>query len=422
MIDVLVVGAGAAGLFAAAAFARAGLEVEVWEKREERRPLSRAIGVHAPALRALEAVGAADPLVAEAVLVRRGHARVSTVVGAGARPRPVGTVSFDRVSARFPFVATLPQHRTEAILAEAVRAAGAQAVHYGREVVGIAPDARGVTVRAEAAHSPTAHAAPAEVRARFVVIADGSESPARRRLGVRTHGRVYGDHYLMGDVADPTGDGDDAVVTLTPHGVVESFPLPGGVRRFVVHTPVMLADGEQSRAGDSPAAHALARLVSTRTGVTPDPATATMVSAFGVRRSLAERFVVGSRVAIIGDAAHEISPIGGQGMNLGWLDVAALVPVVVALLGGRDSSIPTLAPTGADPLDALGVWERRRRRAAAGAARQAEINMAVSAPGSALALHARGLLLERALRGAGADRLGRVYAMGGDAGVPTVGS
>ncbi|RWZ59174.1 FAD-dependent monooxygenase [Labedella populi] len=392
MIDVLIIGAGATGLFAAGAFARAGLEVEVWEKRNERALLSRAIGVHAPALAALERVGAAEPLIDEAVRVRRGHARVAPLIGTAVRPRHVGTVSFDGVSRRFPFVATLPQHRTEALLEEVLRTIGTAPVRYGLDVVGVAPDPRGVTVRGEGTGTART-GTQTQQRARFVVIADGTESPARRRLGVRTSGRSYRDRYLMGDVADTTDDGEDAVVTLTPDGVVESFPLPGGVRRFVAHTPVLLP-----HAG----ADVLARLVATRTGITVDPASATLVSAFGVRRSLAERFAVGTRIAIVGDAAHEISPIGGQGMNLGWLDVAALVPVVVALLDGSASS------------DRLEAWDRTRRTAAVAAARQAEVNMALSAPGTSIGIRARAAVLSRVLRGTGGSRLGRVYAMGGD--------
>ncbi len=76
--------------------------------------------------------------------------------------------------------------------------------------------------------------------------------------------------------------------------------------------------------------------------------------------------MVAGRGVLIGDAAHEISPIGGQGMSLGWLDALALAPLVPALLaGGR---------TG------LRSFERESVRRAGRAARQAEINMALGRP------------------------------------------
>ncbi|XAZ29914.1 FAD-dependent monooxygenase [Paenarthrobacter ureafaciens] len=53
-----------------------------------------------------------------------------------------------------------------------------------------------------------------------------------------------------------------------------------------------------------------------RTGVFPDESSNSMLSAFDVRARLAPRMVHG-RIVLLGDAAHEISPIGGQGMNLG---------------------------------------------------------------------------------------------------------
>ena len=92
-----------------------------------------------------------------------------------------------------------------------------------------------------------------------------------------------------------------------------------------------------------------------------------MLSRFGVRTRLVRRMVTG-RTVLIGDAAHEISPIGGQGMNLGWLDAAALAPLVLASLHGAD--------VGAE----LRTFETSRTAAAARAARQSEINMALGRP------------------------------------------
>ncbi|XTR52534.1 FAD-dependent oxidoreductase [Pseudarthrobacter sp. So.54] len=111
----------------------------------------------------------------------------------------------------------------------------------------------------------------------------------------------------------------------------------------------------------------LADLIRRRTGIDVDASGNTMLSRFGARSRLVDRMVVG-RIVLIGDAAHEISPIGGQGMNLGWLDAVALAPLVLSALGG--------ANVAAD----LRAFELARTRAADRAARQAEINMALGRP------------------------------------------
>ncbi len=108
-----------------------------------------------------------------------------------------------------------------------------------------------------------------------------------------------------------------------------------------------------------------------------------MLSAFDVYRRLAQRFVAG-RTVLIGDAAHQVSPIGGQGMNLGWLDATELVPIIRASLVDGDDVGRELA--------AFGV---RRRRAAATAARQAHLNMALGRPLPRRVLTARNALFGR---------------------------
>lgn len=394
MRDVLIVGAGAVGLALAARLLDAGLDVVLWERRPAPTGLSRAIGIHAPALDVLAEAGVAEQVVDEAVLVRRGIART--------RDRVLGVVPFDGVSPRFPFVATLPQARTEEILHARVEALSPGSVRRGTTLLSLVEESDGVRVTgifdkpgaagAGGAPSTGTGTPPSAVEetARFVVAADGSRSTVRDLLGITAPVRSYPDTYVMADLLDTTGAGPDAVIHLERDGVVESFPLPGGLRRWVVRTDARVVD---------PTPEQLAAVVEHRTGVPVDPSTCSMISSFAVRRRLADRTVQG-RTILLGDAAHEISPIGGQGMNLGWLDAGRLAQVLIPA-----------ARTGAVPSEALARFDAARRRRARWAARQAEANMALGRPTSGTAASVRDALLTGALRSPARGALASVYAM-----------
>lgn len=367
MPEVAIVGGGPVGMVLACLLAVRNVDVEVYERRTRPSMRARAIGIHPPSLAALAEAGVADAVIARAVRIGDG-----AVYCDGVR---LGGLSFEEAVPRYPFVAALPQYDTEALLRARFDELRPGAFHSGCDVTGVREAGDGVEISV---------AGRAPVRARYVVGADGTRSVVRAAAGVGWQRRGGAGSYLMADFPEPaTGEGDvspsdsaSAVLYFERGGVVESFPLPGGKRRWVAKTDRLLTE--------APTAD-LARIIRSRTRV--DLGTSTDApSPFVARQHLAERMVVG-RVVLIGDAAHEISPIGGQGMNLGWLDALALAPVLQdAVRGGL----------GTDA--ALAAFDVRRRRAARMATVQAAFNMWMGRPVAGASLLVRNALV-RALAG-----------------------
>lgn len=372
MPDVIVVGAGPVGTLLAAELSRHRIDVTLLERRDEPGDGTRAIGVHAPVLAALEASGTTERLLAGAVRVSRGEAR--------SEGQPLGVVRFDRLNRRFPFVAALPQAATEEALA-----GGAPEPRRGMTVTGVTPQRGGIRLALEEDEPLTAP---------IVVVAGGwrARSLVYRPGGL--HVRPYADRYLMADVASDR-DPDLAVVNIDRTGVLESFPLPGGRRRFVAW------DADSS---DATAEGRAARLRSALRARGEDAAAerVSIATAFEVRRAVAPGLRRGGLFAI-GDTAHEVSPIGGQGMNLGLLDAVTLAPLLAAWVR-----------TGRAPEAELARWERRRVASARTAARLASLNTSLGRPLGATGHAVRRAGLRVALLPPGARLLAHAYAMGFD--------
>jgi 2-polyprenyl-6-methoxyphenol hydroxylase-like FAD-dependent oxidoreductase len=244
-----------------------------------------------------------------------------------------------------------------------------------------------------------------ELRAPIVVLAGGWSARSLVFREGRPPTTTYPDRYLMSDIVVPErADSDTAIVNLAPGGVLESFPLPGSLRRVVAWDAATVVGPEET--GDDSAAVRVQRLRAAlrargEASVADAVVTAT---AFGIRRVCAPQLRRG-RLLVIGDAAHEVSPIGGQGMNLGLLDAIGLAPLLARWVRER-----------AAPEAELAAWEGRRVRSAVRAGRLAAVNTVLGRPRRAGGDLARRTLVRGMLAGPFGRGFAWAYSMGLDAG------
>jgi 2-octaprenyl-6-methoxyphenol hydroxylase len=153
---------------------------------------------------------------------------------------------------------------------------------------------------------------------------DGRSSGTAQRAGIGRMGWEYRQSSLVCAVRHARPHGGVAHQFFMPSGPLAILPLPGS-RSSIVWTE------RRDRAeaiGRLDAAGYLAALRPRFGDFLGDIALEGRRYAYPLGLSLAERFV-GERVALVGDAAHGIHPIAGQGLNLGLRDVAALAEVLV---------------------------------------------------------------------------------------------
>jgi 2-octaprenyl-6-methoxyphenol hydroxylase len=186
-----------------------------------------------------------------------------------------------------------------------------------------------------------------EISTRLLVAADGARSQIRTSAGIATHGWTYDQSAIVTTVGHERDHGGRAEEHFLPAGPFAILPLQGN-RSSIVWTE---AKGEAERIVALPdeAFHAeLEKRFKLHLGE---------INAVGARRVhplgfFVARSFVAERIALIGDAAHVIHPIAGQGLNMGLKDVAALAEVVV------DAARLGLDPGSATVLERYQRWRR----------------------------------------------------------------
>jgi 2-octaprenyl-6-methoxyphenol hydroxylase len=183
--------------------------------------------------------------------------------------------------------------------------------------------------------------------AKLLVAADGARSAIREAAGIRSVGWDYDQSGIVTTVAHERDHHGRAEEHFLPAGPFAILPLQGN-RSSIVWTEEK-REAERIVALPDDEFHAeLERRFGLKLG---DIKVAGPRRAYPLGLSMARSFV-GDRLALIGDAAHVIHPIAGQGLNLGLRDVAALAEAIV------DAARLGLDPGGPDVLERYQRWRR----------------------------------------------------------------
>ena len=325
--DVAIVGGGMVGMTLAAALGGAGLAVVIVDAEAPAAMTAAPFDGRSSAIafgsqQVLAGVGAWAGMAAEAQPIL--DIRVSDGDGRGGVSRLFLHYDHRTLAGTAPETAPPFGHIVEN---RVIRRALLQRLAELPSVRHIAPARVAGVTRTESA--ATLHRDGGEpIAARLVVAADGRQSPVRAAAGIKTVEWAYAQTGIVCTVAHEKPHGGVAHEHFLPAGPFAMLPMvdDGGLHRSsIVWTerrdlaPKMLALDEAAFAGE----------IERRFG--PSLGRLRTIGgrwAYPLTLVHAERYV-DNRLALLGDAAHAIHPIAGQGLNLGLRDVAALAEAVV---------------------------------------------------------------------------------------------
>ena len=312
--DVVIVGAGPAGLATANYLGLAGIRAVLIERNPGTVDEPRAVSIDDESLRSMQTLGLVDRVVAR------------TLPGYGSRYYSPGQREFARVKPTtvefgHPRRSAFHQPELEATLLDGLKRFPTIDVWFEHDFERFEQDADNVTVFARGPDGTGK-----SVRAAYLAGCDGGRSSIRRAIGAALKGSSFEERWLVFDAVNDFDDTPDSVAHCDHRRPAISLPGFGGTRRweFVVHA------GED--ADEFIKDEKIRDLLRPYIGDRPVEVIRKVVYTFQAR--VADRWRDG-RVFLLGDAAHLTPPYAGQGLNSGQRDANNFAWKAAAVVKGQ---------------------------------------------------------------------------------------
>ncbi|HXA37056.1 MAG TPA: FAD-dependent monooxygenase [Steroidobacteraceae bacterium] len=317
--DVVIIGAGVigaamAGLLAARKLCAPGRVAIVADRFATAVPADadwdlRVFALSRASERLLEACGVWDALPARRVFA---YERMC-VWDAGGEPNGKGSLCFDCAEIGEPNLGYIVDGRVlQWQCLQAARAAGA--VLFEAELAAIVAADADISIRCSDGRA---------MRCQLLIAADGPESRTRALLGIETAGHTYGQDALVAHVRTAKPHRNTAWQRFLQGGPLAFLPLPDG--RSSIVWSAALPEATRLRALEDEAFGAAVTAASG--GVLGNCELSTRRASYPLKLQYALEYAR-PRAVLLGDAAHVVHPLAGQGLNLGLLDCAALGDVL----------------------------------------------------------------------------------------------
>ena len=308
--DVAVVGLGPVGALAALLLAESGLRVVVLERSREPMDEPRAVGIDGESLRAFQRIGLGDAVSA---VLQPPREREEVCFADSRRRRLLGLEIPDSGPNGWRDLSFFDQPELEALLRRELGRRDAIEVRLGREVIGIAPSDDAVELRT----ADAAGGASGSVRASFAIGCDGASSTVRRALDIDWQSLGYDQEWLVVDVLQSPG----ADLPLTTMQVCD----PERLVTYVCAKDPNRRWEFQLRPDETPERMLRPERIEAllRPWLPPEHYRIRRAAVYQFHAATAARWRHG-RVFLAGDAAHQMPPFLGQGLNTGFRDAVNL--------------------------------------------------------------------------------------------------